>query len=277
MMGNNKPADGTKLAPQAPVILGLVPRIFWQQGTNLVNKLALLLHKCWLREDSWDKPKNDWCRGRRVSAYSQSGRSMIEMLGVLAIIGVLSVGGIAGYSKAMMKWKIDKAIEEYNFLIQGLIEHKDSIAKSYSSGDVALLGDFIVSTNLVPPTWHYTGYFINDSVGNYLKPYLGVASKTIVIDVYFTRTDNPKANEYSYRLCEAMFKDFAYPLASVLNVIFVYNNTYDGTHYWGNSICQTDAADHNICLQDITLTEINQECRKCIEGNNGICGIVFTL
>ena len=29
--------------------------------------------------------------------YTQeSGRSMIEMLGVLAIIGVLSVGGIAG-------------------------------------------------------------------------------------------------------------------------------------------------------------------------------------
>lgn len=31
----------------------------------------------------------------------EKGRSMIEMLGVLAIIGVLSVGGIAGYSKAM--------------------------------------------------------------------------------------------------------------------------------------------------------------------------------
>lgn len=38
----------------------------------------------------------------------QNGRSMIEMLGVLAIIGVLSVGGIAGYSKAMMKFKINK-------------------------------------------------------------------------------------------------------------------------------------------------------------------------
>ena len=34
---------------------------------------------------------------------NESGRSMIEMLGVLAIIGVLSVGGIAGYSKAMNK------------------------------------------------------------------------------------------------------------------------------------------------------------------------------
>ena len=38
------------------------------------------------------------------------GRSMIEMLGVLAIIGVLSVGGIAGYSKAMEKYKINKTI-----------------------------------------------------------------------------------------------------------------------------------------------------------------------
>ena len=28
-----------------PVILGLVPRIFWQQTPNQVNKLALLLHK----------------------------------------------------------------------------------------------------------------------------------------------------------------------------------------------------------------------------------------
>jgi type II secretory pathway pseudopilin PulG len=42
----------------------------------------------------------------------QGGRSMIEMLGVLAIIGVLSVGGIAGYSKAMMKFKINKTISQ---------------------------------------------------------------------------------------------------------------------------------------------------------------------
>ena len=41
---------------------------------------------------------------------NESGRSMIEMLGVLAIIGVLSVGGIAGYSKAMMKYRINKKI-----------------------------------------------------------------------------------------------------------------------------------------------------------------------
>ena len=31
----------------------------------------------------------------------ESGRSMIEMLGVLAIIGVLSIGGLAAYNSAM--------------------------------------------------------------------------------------------------------------------------------------------------------------------------------
>ena len=43
---------------------------------------------------------------------TENGRSMIEMLGVLAIIGVLSVGGIAGYSKAMMQYKINKTIDQ---------------------------------------------------------------------------------------------------------------------------------------------------------------------
>ena len=48
---------------------------------------------------------------------SQLGRSMIEMLGVLAIIGVLSIGGIAGYSKAMTKHNINKAIEQISMII----------------------------------------------------------------------------------------------------------------------------------------------------------------
>jgi Tfp pilus assembly protein PilE len=37
---------------------------------------------------------------------------MIEMLGVLAIVGVLSVAGIAGYSKAMAKYKNNKAMDQ---------------------------------------------------------------------------------------------------------------------------------------------------------------------
>ncbi len=52
-----------------------------------------------------------------MTKSEQSGRSMIEMLGVLAIIGVLSVGGIAGYSKAMMKYRVNKTVEQISMII----------------------------------------------------------------------------------------------------------------------------------------------------------------
>ena len=47
---------------------------------------------------------------------AQSGRSMIEMLGVLAIVGVLSAGGIAGYSMAMQSYKTTALIEKINLI-----------------------------------------------------------------------------------------------------------------------------------------------------------------
>ena len=95
----------------------------------------------------------------------QRGRSMIEMLGVLAIIGVLSVGGVAGYSKAMMKWKINKAVEEYNFLIQGLMEYKDNLVKSNPEVGQIKLGEFLKAANLVPETWTTSdGLYMTDSM-----------------------------------------------------------------------------------------------------------------
>ena len=48
---------------------------------------------------------------------NESGRSMIEMLGVLAIIGVLSVGGLAGYAKAMSKYRTNKSIEQITQIV----------------------------------------------------------------------------------------------------------------------------------------------------------------
>ncbi len=56
----------------------------------------------------------------KCGSATQSGRSMIEMLGVLAIIGVLSVGGIAGYSKAMMKYRINKTIDFITYTSQSI-------------------------------------------------------------------------------------------------------------------------------------------------------------
>ena len=50
----------------------------------------------------------------------QSGRSMVEMLGVLAIIGVLSIGGISGYSKAMSKYRINKTLDQISMLVMNI-------------------------------------------------------------------------------------------------------------------------------------------------------------
>lgn len=55
-----------------------------------------------------------------MSESNQCGRSMVEMLGVLAIIGVLSVGGIAGYSLAMSKYKITKALDQVQTIVTNM-------------------------------------------------------------------------------------------------------------------------------------------------------------
>lgn len=57
---------------------------------------------------------------KELIVATQCGRSMVEMLGVLAIIGVLSVGGIAGYSKAMNKYKINKTTDQISMLVANI-------------------------------------------------------------------------------------------------------------------------------------------------------------
>ena len=62
----------------------------------------------------------------------ETGRSMVEMLGTLAIIGVLSIGGIMGYSYGMDKYRANQTINEIN--LRGL----DLIAQASRPGDINL-------------------------------------------------------------------------------------------------------------------------------------------
>ena len=72
-------------------------------------------------------------QGKKLQAdMALCGRSMVEMLGVLAIIGVLSVSAIAGYSKAMMKHKLNKHRETYSFLLNNAIQLSANLPKSTS-------------------------------------------------------------------------------------------------------------------------------------------------
>ena len=85
------------------------------KGLEVVRQCAVLL----------ERRVQSSTRVRKVQTVTRQtnpiGRSMIEMLGVLAIIGVLSVGGIAGYSSAMEKWKLNETLVGYNHLMYGIL------------------------------------------------------------------------------------------------------------------------------------------------------------
>lgn len=98
---------------------------------------------------------------------NQAGRSMIEMLGVLAIVGVLSAGAIAEFGKAMFRWKAIKCTEEYNlFISEMLVYEKDWIKMKRKQGSGHLyIGPYMEQWGMVPSSWTVSGnYFSTDLV-----------------------------------------------------------------------------------------------------------------
>jgi len=76
---------------------------------------------------------------------SQKGRSMVEMLGVLAIIGVLSVGGVYGYGVAMKKHKANELLHQASMLattISAQIQSKGQLPQNIENFGDAKYGTF---------------------------------------------------------------------------------------------------------------------------------------
>ena len=248
--GITNTSTGATPTPPASVILGLVPKILLKQGINLINKFALSdgnvtgLLRC----------------ARNHDRQGEVGRSMIEMLGVLAIIGVLSLGGIAGYSKAMEKYKINKAVEDYSYLIQGLLENIDDIKKmsdadckhQYSMVEVAY------AKGLVPGTWTRLNNLGNsdfdDSLGNNIRPF--IRCNRLVIDFYlggrYKNDDGFQSKGFPFRFCEALIQNMAQPLHEVVNRIAF----SDGNAWYGDSVCDADKK----CLRNVSLPDIHKKC-----------------
>ena len=209
------------------------------------------------------------------------GRSMIEMLGVLAIVGVLSVGGIAGYSKAMMKWKINKMIEDYTMLMTGLMEYHESLFKTYT-GDYGNKGlaQFIIDAKLVPETWKLVNkHFIADSLGNKINVYVNNAPKGSVFtaDVYIVPSGINKDSEYAYELCMALAKDVVYPIAANMGYasLFIENDasTNSGNFMVYTKSCYNSKFDRVKCVSEMTLSEISTICKSCIKKDSCYLGM----
>ena len=91
---------------------------------------------------------------------NENGRSMVEMLGVLAIIGVLSAGGLAGYSKAMFKHKLNNTMEQITMLVTNIRTAYCS-QRNYANMTEAKL----VSLGVIPPVMGAAGSLTNPFKG----------------------------------------------------------------------------------------------------------------
>ncbi len=112
----------------------------------------------------------------KFSRIEQAGRSMVEMLGVLAIIGVLSVGGISGYSKAMAKFKLTKAQDQMSMLLIN-IRTAYATASSYSGLETETAYQY----NILPQDMVQTSSVFVNAFGGAVE--IGTGSKTDAADV----------------------------------------------------------------------------------------------
>ena len=194
------------------------------------------------------------------------GRSMIEMLGVLAIVGVLSVGGIAGYSKAMEKFKVNKLVEEYTSLMFGLMEHMDNFSPLRVEGEYQeryYLAETIQELNLLPAGWKVAGkQGVRDSAGNFA--YTFVRSKHLTFDLQLGATDNSSGyniiQTFSNKLCFELFNNLLKPLHSSLYYAGLWKNKSAGYGYYGDKYCGDS---EKKCLNEATLAEMQNICNSC--------------
>ncbi len=210
----------------------------------------------------------------------EKGRSMIEMLGVLAIIAVLSVGGIAGYSKAMEKFKVNKLIAEYNMLVFGIMEHKENII--HTDENLLNLNQLVKQLNIVPETWKIAGLRLDDGFGNLVYPYFakkglwGIDSDRLVIDFNLGGLSaNAQGKEtsatFSDKLCFEIFNTMLIPLHDAILFAWMYRDGASGSvRYFGDSTCGNGKK----CLKDMNFSEIKSLCGLCDKANQR-CNITF--
>ncbi len=199
---------------------------------------------------------------------NQTGRSMVEMLGVLAIIGVLSVGGISGYAKAMKKHKLNKHAESYNMLLSNALQISGSINKAVSGGTQNDLyyNEFIHKAGLLPDgitykkeAWNIASYTKNDQLTDIFGNKMSFYSRTSYGYSFglFTGLAN---NEYSKDIC---FNIINIAREHASNIIMVLRE--DATN--GGSINSNESkrlysdCSQGTCFQNVTAAFIDNMCK----------------
>ncbi len=201
---------------------------------------------------------------------SENGRSMVEMLGVLAIIGVLSVGAIAGYSKAMFKYKLNKQSEQLTQVLNTITR----LAHSFNNmTEATQLFPYLIKMNEIPQEMiKNSSLVIYDVFNNKLVARIQPQSVTgnMVKGVIALNTRLPLTTQSNQNIavCQNIYNNIKENSA---NIYYVYSssgyNTDDARYntFWGDKYCTSNVK----CLKDITVEKTYQECAQHIGNASG--------
>ena len=222
----------------------------------------------WFNLDTPVKPECD-TMGTNTSLKFENdsvctGRSMVEMLGVLAIIGVLSVGAIAGYSKAMMKYKLNKMVDQYNQLFGTIAIHREEFIKLSSESSFQTLYPIIYKMGELPDGMKLTNYkvYAYDMLKH--RSELRSYNKTKIL-FYLQLSNSDEQHSSSPDLidaCRNMYQYLLIPRQDDVVYAFFYHNDKQGEGsegvVYGNKVCAAGLK----CLKDLTVGDIDAICKS---------------
>ena len=94
---------------------------------------------------------------------NQYGRSMVEMLGVLSIIGVLSAGALAGYQKAMREYQLNQFSDSFRMFMADMFEMSTKLPYAKENEWIT---SFVAKMKNYEPFLTYRSQRLYDKFGN---------------------------------------------------------------------------------------------------------------
>ena len=187
-----------------------------------------------------------------ASRYKQSGRSMIEMLGVLAIIGVLTVGSITAYSHAMRRHLLNKQREQISYIMSAIETHIDTLdifnlPYTPTKGFITL--GWIPEEMIKDDSDYIYDIFKNKiSFYRHNTPY-----SYFGIRIYLT-------NNHPYEQCVNLYQTLQLYHSYAYQTAIIYDAARYANRYYGDRYCNGGNAP---CIRDLTPAGISSMCHVC--------------
>ena len=187
----------------------------------------------------------------------QNGRSMIEMLGVLAIIGVLTVGSIAGYSHAMRRHLLNKQRGQISYILSAVETNHDKIninTPNLPTYFTSILKNFgWIPEEMIKDD----SIYIYDVFKNQIYFYKwGNSHMGLVLHL-----ETPNAYEQCTNLYQVIKQYHTFLWSTFVGKKNDGSSNY--TNYYHGDQYPSCINRQEVCIRNLTLSQISQLCQVC--------------